>query len=133
MKKSLLTLFASFWGFTASLSAQKQPVDTLTSLIAREWKLASYSDNKGKALPTRQQSQNRMIFYKDFRVLSIENGQQTYGRWQYNQAANTITLIRQQEDSLTLEIIKLDRKQFIAGYKDPAGALIQIHMLPAGS
>lgn len=133
MKKSLFTLFSVLCGFIGSLSAQNLPADTFTLLVAREWKLAAYGDNNKKELPSGQQLQSRVTFFKDFRVLSTEDGRQEYGRWRYNRAANTITLIRQKEGSVVLEIIKLDRTQFIVGYKDPAGAIIEIHMLPAGS
>lgn len=131
MIRYFILLFALLSGTMAKSYAQNSSPAAFTDLISKEWKLQFYGENGKRQPPSPQQQEDRMIFYKDHRVLSIENGNKENGNWQYDSTKNQLTITdNQTREQILLQVIKLDQEQFVAGYKDPEGVLLEIHMLP---
>jgi hypothetical protein len=131
MAKYFILLFALLSCTIAEGYAQSNNLVAFTDMISKEWKLEFYGENGKKQPPTPQQQEDRMIFYKDNRVLSIENGKKEQGNWQYDPTKKLLTITdKQTGEQLLLQVIKLDQERFVAGYQDPAGILLEIHMLP---
>ncbi|TWV99903.1 hypothetical protein [Chitinophaga pinensis] len=130
MKKTFFLLFASILGIGSQGSAQDKTPLAFTDLIAKEWKLAYYGDNGKKQPPSKQQEDYRMTFFKDKRVLSVGQGKQDQGVWQYDSTTKVLTITdNKTKGILELQVMQLDSSQFVVGYKDPNGALVEIHML----
>jgi hypothetical protein len=130
MKKTYLLLLASLFGITSQGYSQRNTTLPFTERIAKEWKLQYYGDNDKKQPPSKQQLEDRMTFYKDNRVLSVEQGKRAQGVWQYDSSKKLLTITdNQTREKQELQILQLDNEQFVVGYKDPAGTLIEIHML----
>ncbi len=130
MKRYFILLLTLLSGKTTQSYAQTNPV-AFTDMISKEWKLEFYGENGKRQPPSPQQQENRMIFYKDNRVLSIENGKKGPGSWQYDSTKKLLTIIDNQTgEQLLLQVIKLDQEQFVAGYQDPSGVVLEIHMQP---
>lgn len=128
MKKTIL-LLASLFGLTATY-AQRKSDTTFSNRLSREWKLQYYGDNGKKQPPSKQQLEDRMFFYKDYRVLSIAEGKKEYGVWQYDPTKKLLTITDNNTGKTTaFEVLLLNNEQFIAGYKDPNGTVLEIHML----
>jgi hypothetical protein len=131
MMKYFILLFALLSGIMAQGHAQNNTPAAFADMLSREWKLQYYGENGKKQPPSPQQQEDRMIFYKDNRVLSIENGKKEHGSWQYDPTKKLLTIIdNQTREQLLFQVIKLDQEGFVAGYQDPGGVLLQIHMLP---
>ncbi|MCF6406266.1 hypothetical protein L3C95_25450 [Chitinophaga filiformis] len=130
MKRPFLLLLTAL--FSSMVHSHGQNNDTaFADMISKEWRLQFYGDNGKRQSPTARQQEGRMIFYKDNRVLSIENGKKENGSWQYDATKRLLTITDKQTREQTLyQVIKLDQDQFVVGYKDPAGVLLEIHMLP---
>lgn len=130
MKKTIFLLFASLLGIKSQGNAQDKTPASFNDLIAKEWKLAYYGDNGKKQPPSKEQADNRMTFYKDKRVLSVEQGKQDQGIWQYDSTTKVLTITdNKTKGILALQVMQLDQSKFVVGYKDPNGALVEIHML----
>jgi hypothetical protein len=131
MKRHFSLLFALLSGIMAQSYAQNNNPAAFSDMISKEWKLQFYGETDKRQAPSPQQQEDRMIFYKDYRVLSIENGKKENGSWQYDSVKQLLTITdNQTREQLLLQVIKLDQEQFVVGYKDPAGVLLKIHMLP---
>ncbi|SHN23361.1 hypothetical protein [Chitinophaga sp. CF418] len=130
MKRPFFLLLASLFSSMVQSHGQNKET-TFADMISKEWRLAYYGDNSKKQTPSAKQQEDRMIFYKDNRVLSIENGKKENGNWQYDPTKKLLTITDKQTREQTLyQVIKLDQDQFVVGYKDPEGVLLEIHMLP---
>lgn len=128
MKKTIL-LLASLFGLTATY-AQSKPDTSFSSRLSKEWKLRYYGDNGKKQPPSKQQLEDRMYFYKDNKVLSVVEGKKEYGVWHYDPTKKLLTITDNNTRKTTdLQVILLDNEQFVAGYKDPNGTVVEIHML----
>lgn len=131
MKKYFALLLVSLSGIVAPGYAQYDDPATFADMISKEWKLAFYGESGKKQVPSPKQQEDRMIFYKDNRVLSIENGKKEYGNWQYDPGKKLLTITdNQTREQTQFQVIKLNQAQFVVGYKDPEGILLEIHMLP---
>lgn len=130
MKRPFFLLLASL--FSTVVQGFGQNKDTsFTAMISKEWSLAFYGESGKKQSPSARQQEDRMIFYKDNRVLSIEKGKKEHGSWQYDPAKKLLMITDNQTREQTLyQVIKLEQDQFVLGYKDPGGVLLEIHMLP---
>jgi hypothetical protein len=131
MTKSLFILLISLSAFSIRLLAQEQP-DSFTNLIVREWKLQFYGENGKKQSPSPQQEQDRMIFYKDHKVLSIEMGTKQQGIWQYDTIKKLLTITdNETTEKTTLQVLQLDQQRCVLGYKEnPSAPLLEVHLLP---
>lgn len=130
MERYFILLFVLLSGTITQSYAQNNPL-TFTDMISKEWKLEFYGENGKRQPPSTKQLEDRMIFYKDNRVLSIENGKKDPGSWLYDPTKKLLTIIdKQTGEQLLLQVIKLDQERFVAGYQDAAGVLLEIHMLP---
>ena len=130
MKKTLFLLFTSLFGIKYPGYTQDKTPPSFSELIAKEWKLQYYGDQGKKQPPSERQLENRMIFYKDNRVLSLEQGKQDHGVWQYDSTKKVLTITDNKTKGIVeLQVMQLDSAQFVVGYKDPNGNLIEIHML----
>ncbi|MBW8687859.1 hypothetical protein [Chitinophaga rhizophila] len=127
MKRLLLAaLFAL--PFQGRSQAIQSP--SFNDMIAKTWKLEYYGDNGTKMPPSPEQKQDRMIFYKDYRVVSIEMGKTQQATWKYDTATKRLTVIDNQSKGKTdLQVLKLDQQRCVLSYKDPAGSELEIHML----
>lgn len=131
MKRHFSLLFALLSGIMTQSYAQNNSPAAFSEMISKEWKLQFYGENDKRQAPSPEQQENRMIFYKDNRVLSIENGKKENSSWQYDSAKQLLTITNNRtKEQLLLQVIKLDQEQFVVGYKDPEGVLLKIHMLP---
>jgi hypothetical protein len=131
MKKYFALLLASLSGIMMQSYAQYDDPSAFADMISKEWKLEFYGDKGKKQAPSSQQQEDRMIFYKDNRVLSIENGKKEDGNWQYDPNKKLLTITdNQTREQTRFQVIKLNQAQFVLGYKDPEGVLLEIHMLP---
>ncbi|PWV47011.1 lipocalin family protein [Chitinophaga sp. S165] len=127
MNRYFILLIAMLSGKITQSYAQNNPVP-FTDMISKEWKLEFYGENGKKQPPSPQQQKSRMIFSKDNKVLSIENGKKEQGSWQYDSSKKLLTINKQTGEQLLLQVIKLDQERFVAGYQDPAGVVLEIHM-----
>ncbi|SDG87465.1 lipocalin family protein [Chitinophaga filiformis] len=131
MKKYFALLLVSLSGIMTQSYAQYDDPATFADMISKEWKLQFYGESGKKQAPSSKQQEDRMIFYKDNRVLSIENGKKETGNWQYDPSKKLLTITdNQTREQTQFQVIKLNEAQFVVGYKDPEGVLLEIHMLP---
>lgn len=129
MRTYFILLCSSLSGIISHVFAQTG-TSTFTGMISKEWELASYGNNNRKQAPSPKQQEDRLIFYKDQRILCIEKGVKQSGSWEYDTALKQLTIRQPGSEPLLLQVLQLDQERFTAGYKDPAGTLLEIHMLP---
>jgi len=101
-------------------------------LISKEWKMDSYEVGEKKILPTEKQKSDRMIFYANHDVESIDSGRIDKGIWKYDSNTKTITMIdNATKTQMPFQIIKLTSSEFVVEIKNPNGAILKIYMSPA--
>jgi hypothetical protein len=114
--------------FTQSAFAQSSEID---SLICKSWKFVSYEAEGEKIMARPDQKNDRMIFYFDHQVKSIEGKKIENGIWTYDSAKKTLTIIdNQTKVKAIMKVLKLTKTQCILEYKDPNGIVLKIHMAP---
>src|SRR5689334_20918135 len=99
----LITLLTQF-----SKTAIGQTTDSFDSLICKEWKLVSYEEQGEKFPPAPDQKNDRMIFYNDHKVKSIETGNIQNGIWQYDATKKTLSVVdNQTKEKATMKVLKI--------------------------
>jgi hypothetical protein len=122
----LITLLTQF-----SKTAIGQTTDNFDSLICKEWKLVSYEEQGEKFPPAPDQKNDRMIFYNDHRVKSIETGNIQNGIWQYDATKKTLSVVdNQTKEKATMKVLKITSDECVLEYKDPEGNLLIMYMAP---
>ncbi|NLU93234.1 hypothetical protein [Chitinophaga sp. Ak27] len=112
-------------------SGQDKITKNFYELICKEWKLQSYEEKGKKFPPVPEQKGDKMIFYKDNKVKSIESGYIQNGIWKYEATKSILTVIdNDTKEKAIMKVIKLTNDECILEYKDPEGTLLKMHMLP---
>ncbi len=124
--KSLPLLLLLF--FTQSAFAQPSEID---SLICKSWKFVAYEAEGEKIMASPDQKNDRMIFYFDNQVKSIEGKKIENGTWTYDSTKKILTVIdNQTKVKAIMKVLRLTKTQCILEYKDPNGIVLKIHMAP---
>ena len=106
---------------------------TFNELISKEWALEYYGENEEKQPPSPAQKEDRMIFYKDNKALSIEGGKTQEGSWKYDSTKKQLTIVEiATQEVWVMNIIKLTEEEFVLGFKDPEaeGKYLKMYMVP---
>ncbi len=124
--KGLFITLCLLISYTAK--AQSTSVD---SLLCKEWKLLAFEEGGEKIAARKDQEKDRMIFYMDHKVKSIETDNIQNGIWQYDASLKKLTVIDQATKAkMTLKIITLTNNLLIVEMKDPNGIPLKIYMDP---
>jgi hypothetical protein len=114
-----------------SKTALGQTTNSIDSLLCKEWKLVSYEEGGEKFPPSPEQKNDRMIFYSDHKVKSIETGNIQIGIWQYDATKKTLSVVANKtKEKAIMKVLKITKDECILEYKDPEGTLLKIHMVP---
>ena len=96
--------------FLFSKIAFGQTNQNIDSLICKEWKLAYYEEGGEKFPPSKEQKNDRMIFYKDHKVKSIEAGNIQNGTWKYDEPTKTLIVVdNQTKERANLKVLKITK------------------------
>ncbi len=103
---------------------------TIDTLLCKEWKLKSYEESGKIFSPAPDQINNRMIFYFDHKVKSIETGNIQNGIWKYDSKAKMLMVVDNlTKEKVVLKVIRITKDECILEFKDPEGALLKMHMV----
>lgn len=135
MKKSLLLgmMLIAVLSITNIGKAKGQDKNnkTFDELICKEWKLQFYEEQGKKIMPTPDHKEDRMIFYKDKKVKSIEIGDIQHGVWKYDATQSVLTVVdNDTKEKVVLKVIKIMDNECVLEFKDPDGSILKMHMLP---
>ena len=130
MKNSFLLIAVLF---TLSATAQtSQANHNIDSLICKSWNLTFYEESGEKFQPGPEQKNDRMIFYFDHKVKSIETDNIQNGVWDYDPIRKLLTVIdNDTKEKAIMKVLKLTNDECILEYKDPEGTLLIMNMVPA--
>jgi hypothetical protein len=129
---SLTFVITALLGICKPVSAQEKADSAFKSLICKEWKLLFYEEGGEKFPPAPDQRNDRMFFYPDYKVKSIEGKTIEYATWKYNEATKTMTVIvKETKEKSTLKLITLTAQKCVLDYIDPEGGVVRMHMVPA--
>ena len=99
------------------------------SLICQEWKLNFYEADGEKFPPADDQRNNKMIFYNDRKVKSIESDKIQNGVWKYNPTGKILTVTDNSTNEISkLKIISISLKELILEFKDPEGTILKMYL-----
>jgi hypothetical protein len=125
----LLTLL--FVGISGSLFGQGTLTDNFDKLICKEWVLKFYQQGSDKFPPSPEQKNDRMTFYSDHKVKSIEGGGIQNGVWEYNASKKLLTVTdHDTKEKMNLTVISLTETSCILEFTDPDGGKMKMHMAP---
>ncbi|HEY1164037.1 MAG TPA: hypothetical protein VGE90_02695 [Chitinophaga sp.] len=128
---SLTFVITALLGICKPVSAQEKTDSAFKSLICKEWKLLFYEEDGEKFPPAPEQRNDRMFFYPDYKVKSIEGKKIEHATWKYNAAAKTLIVTdNETKEKMTLKLISLTAQLWVMDYKDPEGAVVRMHMAP---
>ncbi|MFM2386495.1 MAG: hypothetical protein RL660_1252 [Bacteroidota bacterium] len=130
MKNStLIILIISLIQF--SKTALGQTTSSIDSLLCKEWKLVSYKEGGEKFPPSSKQKNDRMIFYNDHKVKSIETGNIQNGIWQYDATKKALSVVdNKTKEKAIMKVLKITKDECILEYTDPEGTSLKIYMVP---
>ncbi|QEH42866.1 lipocalin family protein [Chitinophaga sp. XS-30] len=115
----------------APVCAQEKSDKTFKALICKEWKLKFYEEDGEKFPPAPDQSGDRMFFYQDNTVKSIEQKKIQHGTWAYDEVKKILTVVdNETKEKATLKVIALAPDKCVLDYKDPEGSVLRMHMVP---
>lgn len=105
--------------------------DNIDSLLCKNWQLVSYEESGEKFPPSPEQKNDRMTFYFDHKVKSVETGNIQNGTWEYDSTKKLLTVIdNQTKEKAVLKVLKLTKTECVLEYKDPEGTMLKMHMAP---
>jgi hypothetical protein len=129
---SLLTfVIGGLLGICKPACAQESVNGAFKSMICKEWKLEFYEESGEKIPPAPDQRGDRMFFYQDNTVKSVEGKKIQQGTWTYDGVTKILTVTdNETKEKMKLKIITLTDKAWVADYKDPEGTVLRMHMTP---
>jgi hypothetical protein len=114
-------LLLSFVLLTLTLQAFSQD---FKGLITKEWKLDMYEESGEKFPPSPEQKDDRMIFFDDNTVKSIESKKTQNGIWEYNKGLKKLTITdTNSKRKNVFNVLKLSEKTCLLELVTPDGNL----------
>lgn len=93
-------------------------------LITKEWRLEMYEESGEKFPPSPEQKNNKMVFFKDNTVKSIESKQTQNGIWKYDKNLKKLTIIDvDTKEKNTFTVLKISEKDCILELNTSEGNL----------
>ncbi|MDX5321901.1 MAG: lipocalin family protein [Bacteroidota bacterium] len=130
--KLLLSFFIGFLLFSLTNTSQAQSTGSIDSLLCKEWKLVSIQEGNDTYTLDPGEQNDRMIFYFNHRVKSIESGTVEYGTWKYDADPKTLTIVDDaSKETIVLQVVKLTHTECVLVYKDAEGLILRIKMASA--
>lgn len=127
MKELLKILLTSAFLLIGMIAKAQTATD---SLLCQEWKLVSYEEGGQKMLAQKDQANDRMIFYLDHKVKSIEGKLIEYGIWQYDATQKKLTVIdNATKEKMVFKLIKVDSHSLVVEMKDRDGVVLRLNMV----
>ena len=110
----------------------KGQTNNIDSLLCKEWKFLAYEGDSEKITVTKEQEKDRVIFYFDHTVKSIEGGNIQHGIWNYDATQKKLTVVyHETKEKMVFKLITINKRSFIVEMKDLDGMVFKIHMAPA--
>lgn len=115
-----------FWG----MSANAQTPNTIDSLLCKEWKLVAFEEG-GKKIPAQpEQKGDRMIFYFNHKVKSVDAGVNELGIWSYDAKSQMLTITdNESKEKMQLKVLKITAEECELSFKED-DLVIKIYMAP---
>ncbi len=111
--------------------AQGTTTEGFDKLICKEWALKFYEQGGEKIPPSPEQKNDRMIFYPDHKVKSVEAGGTQNGVWQYNSIKKLLSVVdNETKEKMDLTVISLTQDACVLEFTDPDGGKMKMHMTP---
>ncbi|AWO00502.1 hypothetical protein DLD77_01660 [Chitinophaga alhagiae] len=132
MKKRISYLCIVFLLLCSCSLAQQKSTANFSDLICKEWKLVFYEEDGEKIPPAPQQKGDRMIFYKDNKVKSIEAGAIQNGIWQYDSVKKTLVVTdNSTKEKMIMKVLQINQDLCVLEFKDADGIVLKMHTAPA--
>jgi hypothetical protein len=129
MNRSLIVFFLV--GIWVPSYGQGTTIEDFDNLICKEWALKFYEQGSDKIPPSPEQKNDRMIFYPDHKVKSIEAGGIQNGVWEYSASKRLLTVVdNETKAKMNLIVIGLTQDECILEFTDPDGGKMKMHMIP---
>jgi hypothetical protein len=121
----VLAFFVSLAGKTNA-----QTPNNIDSLLCKEWKLVAFEEG-GKKIPAQpEQKGDRMIFYFNHKVTSIDAGVNELGIWSYDAKSQMLTITdNESKDKMQLKVLKITAEECELSFKED-DLVIKIYMAP---
>lgn len=111
--------------------AQEKTDSAFTTLLCKEWKLDFYVDNGEKLPPTPEQKGDRMFFYRNNTVKSIEGGEIQHATWKYDETRKIVTVIdNETKAKFIMKVVSLTNEVCVIDVRDPEGSVMRMQMSP---
>ena len=105
-----------------------QSITDIDSLICHEWKLVLYEEDGDKFPPAPNQKDNKMIFYNDQKVSSVEGNKIQNGVWKYIPNSKLLTITDTETGEIAnMKVLKLTSKEMVLEYMDPDGNPLKMY------
>ena len=127
MKKNSILIFITLLTLS-SKTISAQSVNSVDSLICHEWKLVLYEEDGDKFPPAPDQKDNKMIFYNDHKVKSVEGNKIQNGVWKYIPNSKLLTITDTETGEIAnMKVLKLTNKEMVLEYLDPDGIPLKMY------
>ena len=111
---------------------QCQTEKEFEQMLCRAWKLQLYQRDGQIIMPAEDQKEDRMIFYSNRTLSSVESGIEQDGFWQFDEEYHTLTV----GESGTLQflqfnVIEISNQRLVLEFANQDGPALSMTMVPA--
>ena len=130
MQKLLKTLLINIFLLLTIIT--KGQTNNIDYLLCKEWKFLAYEGGSEKIAVTKEQEMDRVIFYFDHTIKSLEGGNIQHGIWNYDAPQKKLTVVyHETNETMVFKLITINKRSFIVEMTDLDGMIFKIHMAPA--